>query len=96
MRDARCRVTVLDQDATDVGIPSVVVFPPESVRLLLDHLVSLGHRRIDCLNTQGEDDVIRARSSVWERYLKEHGLLGQYRSLAIGRPIKRDTAWCRM
>jgi len=87
MRDAECRVVVLDQDATAAKLPSVVMFPPQSERKLLDHLVEFGHHRIDCLNTQAIDRVIQARIDTWSAYIEEKGLAGQLYSLTEFRPI---------
>ena len=88
LQNAKARVVVLDQDATAAGLPSVVVFPPGSERKLLDHLVELGHRRIDCLLTQQDPDPSRGRAGVWQRYIEEKNLSGQLRSLMDGHPIE--------
>jgi DNA-binding LacI/PurR family transcriptional regulator/biotin operon repressor len=88
MRQSSCRVVVLDQDETAAGLPSVVLFPPaENVRLL-DHLVRLGHRRIDCINTQSSDAVIQGRIAAWSDYVERRGLSGQLRSQPIFSPIE--------
>ena len=87
MRDAECRVVVLDQDATAAKLPSVVMFPPQSERKLLDHLVELGHSRIDCLNTQAIDRVIQARIDTWSGFIADKGLAGQLYSLTEFRPM---------
>jgi DNA-binding LacI/PurR family transcriptional regulator len=88
LADAGRPVVVLDQDWTDAGLPSVKMFPPKSERRLFDHLLNLGHRRIDCLNVQGETDVIRDRIGVWHEYLEEKFLSGQLRSQSGGSPAE--------
>ncbi|RYX82014.1 GntR family transcriptional regulator [bacterium] len=87
MLDLRCRVVVLDQDESAAGLPSVTLFPEEAENKLFNHLTNLGHRRIDCLNTQGEDAVVRGRIEVWRQYIESHGLAGQLRSSTERRPI---------
>jgi DNA-binding LacI/PurR family transcriptional regulator len=88
MKESACRVVVLDQDETSAGLPSVTLFPPSAEQKLFDHLTSLGHQRIDCLNTQAEDQVIQGRISVWGKYLETHGIAGQLRSLSVRKPIE--------
>jgi DNA-binding LacI/PurR family transcriptional regulator len=88
MRQSACRVVVLDQDETAAGLPSVVLFPPAEEVRLLDHLVRLGHRRIDCINTQSSDAVIQDRIVAWSDYIERHGLSGQLRSQPIFSPIE--------
>ncbi len=88
MKDSSCRVVVLDQDASAVGLPSVVLFPPTSEHKLFDHLSHLGHRQIDCLNTQEQGSVVTARMSVWQEYIASHGLSGQLHSLEKRKPVE--------
>jgi len=83
-----CRVVVLDQDESAAGLPSVTLFPPSAERKLFEHLRLLGHRRIDCLNTQAEDRVIAGRIAAWRRYLEEYGLAGELRSRTVQRPLE--------
>jgi DNA-binding LacI/PurR family transcriptional regulator len=85
---SKCKVVVLDQDETDHGVPSVVLFPPAEEIRLLDHLTRLGHRRIDCINTQSSDAVIQNRIGAWQDYIEQHGLSGQLRSQPIFMPME--------
>jgi hypothetical protein len=87
MRQASCKVVVLDQDATAAGLRSVVMFPPQAERKLLEHLVNLGHRRIDCLNTQARDRIIEGRIETWKAFLSENNLTGQLHSLTEFSPL---------
>jgi DNA-binding LacI/PurR family transcriptional regulator len=70
------RVVVLDQDLSVHGLPSVRLFPPISVQRLLDHLESIGHRKIDCLNTQPECAVTLQRIEQWKIWMAAHGFSG--------------------
>jgi DNA-binding LacI/PurR family transcriptional regulator len=88
MVGSSCRVVVLDEDESEAGLPSVTLFPPAAERKLFDHLCRLGHKRIDCLNSQAEDEVILGRISEWRRYLEEHGLPGQLRSEGVKKPFE--------
>lgn len=66
----------LDFDATDWGIPSIQFFPPKSIWKLLDHLYDLGHRQVDCLNTQASNPEIARRIDEWRRWCAERGVVG--------------------
>ena len=87
MKNSDCKIVVLDQDATESGLPSVVMFPPLTERKLLNHLVELGHRRIDCINTQACDRIIEGRIDAWRSFIAENNLPGQLHSLTEFRPI---------
>jgi DNA-binding LacI/PurR family transcriptional regulator len=77
MKGSKCRVVVLDQDESSEGLPSVMLFPPSMQFKLFDHLVRLGHRRIDCINTQEEGVIIQGRLAAWQQYLEAQGMTGQ-------------------
>ncbi|QDV74497.1 GntR family transcriptional regulator [Botrimarina mediterranea] len=62
-------VVALSEDLTELGIPSVVLFPPRHTSKLLDHLVGLGHERIDCLNVQGHNAITMARIDAWREWI---------------------------
>ena len=76
MSEEKCRVVVLDHDATGAGLPSIAMFPPKAEWRLLEHLENFGHRRIDCLNSQGRDPIIEARINSWNGFLKDRGIEG--------------------
>lgn len=82
------RVVILDQDETAAGLPSVVLFPPAEEVRLLEYLAGLGHRRIDCINTQSSDAVIQDRIQTWRDFIDRKGLSGQLRSQPIFSPIE--------
>ncbi|MEN1680075.1 MAG: substrate-binding domain-containing protein [Planctomycetota bacterium] len=64
----------LSEDLTELGIPSVVLFPPQESHLLLDHLWDLGHRRVDCLNVQGHNAITLQRIEVWQEWCRARGV----------------------
>ncbi len=87
MRTASCRAVVLDQNESEAGLPSATMFPPSSLTRLFEHFVSLGHERIDCLNTQAPDLEIRERINAWRSFTHERGIGGQLRTRAEKMPV---------
>ncbi|MET0263764.1 MAG: substrate-binding domain-containing protein [Rariglobus sp.] len=77
LQAARARVVVLDQDETQAGLRSVIVFPFASGDKLMAHLKSLGHTRIDCLNVHPHNPVIEARIAGWRSFIERNGLAGE-------------------
>lgn len=77
-------VVSLEVDLSASGIPSFCFFPAQAVERMLEYLWSLGHRRIDCLNTQPEDEVIRARIACWRSWCEARGARGHL----INEPVK--------
>lgn len=71
------KVVVLDGDFTQEGIPSIRLFRDACITQVLEHLYKLGHRRIDCLNTQHHNVEIDRRIDVWRNWLTRRGLAGQ-------------------
>jgi len=67
---------VLNSDWSSMGVPSINLFPAFFSRSLLDHLRSLGARRVDCLNVQPSKTIIPARIAQWRSWLEEKGLEG--------------------
>jgi len=70
-------VFVLNNDWSRFGIPSVMSFPPRFVTGMLEHLLSIGHRKIDCLNVQPGMTVIPERIAEWEKWMQEHDVEGR-------------------
>ncbi|HEX4123581.1 MAG TPA: GntR family transcriptional regulator, partial [Tepidisphaeraceae bacterium] len=58
-------LVVLDDDLSDYGIPSVNMLPTIFIDRLGDHLLSLGHTNIACINTQPHDRIITQRMARW-------------------------------
>jgi DNA-binding LacI/PurR family transcriptional regulator len=63
------KVVILDGDFTSQGLPSIRLFSDGCIERVLDHLWQLGHRRIDCINTQNRNGEIDRRVGIWERWL---------------------------
>jgi DNA-binding LacI/PurR family transcriptional regulator len=70
-------VVVLSEDLSDLGIPSVVLFPPRSTKSMLNRLAKYGHRRLDCLNVQGHNSITMARIAAWRNWSSLSGIGGQ-------------------
>ncbi len=73
----------LTLDLCDIGIPSLIRTPPDWMGQLLDHLHALGNPRIDCLNTQPVDDMIRQRMDQWMKWRRLNDVSG----LAYNDPV---------
>lgn len=86
--ESPCRVVSLDWDYSDAGLPSIQLLTPSAEQQLFDHLIRLGHRRIDCLNTQAVDSVIQNRIAVWQQYNDVRGMNGQLHSLTLSKPVE--------
>lgn len=70
------KVVFYDADMTDHRIPSVRLYAREHIWQVFEHLWALGHRRVDCLNTQGRNDEIERRIDHWRSWLDERGGTG--------------------
>ena len=55
------KVVVLDGDFSEDGIPSIRLFPDSHIEKVLAHLTDLGHRHIDCVNTQHRNPEVDRR-----------------------------------
>lgn len=67
---------IVNNDWSHIGIPSIRLFPPVFIHKMLDHLASLGHKRIDCLNVQPGGNIISERITQWRIWLEAHGSEG--------------------
>ena len=72
LREARSRVALLGMDGTPLGLPSVDHLPPGGVRLALDHLLALGHRRLAIANVQPHCHTMRARLAEAQAWMRAH------------------------
>lgn len=70
------KVAILDGDFSDDGLPSIRLFSDECIECVLEHLWSLGHRNIDCLNTQNRNPEIDRRIAIWESWRAKKGCAG--------------------
>ena len=71
------KVVILDGDFSDEGLPSIRLFSDAAIEGVFEHLYALGHRRIDCVNTQNQNAEIERRIDVWQRWLSKRGLTGR-------------------
>jgi DNA-binding LacI/PurR family transcriptional regulator len=67
------KVVILDGDFTSDGIPSIRLFSDKCIVSVLEHLWKLGHRRIDCINTQNRNREIDRRIDIWKHWLERRG-----------------------
>lgn len=94
-KQARGRIVSLYRDLTDYGIPLIDNSPLFGMRVLLDHLRRLGHKRIDCIRCQRSGREFQKRVDHWQNFLREHGLNGElhdaseYREREIERRVWR-------
>jgi len=70
------KVAILDGDFASDGLPSIRFFSDKCIQRVMDHLWELGHRRIDCINTQNRNPEIDRRIELWERWLGRRGCEG--------------------
>lgn len=77
LQNTPMRVVVVGSDLSAHGVRSFVAHPPSIVQPVLDHLASKGHQRIDCFNTQPEDDAISARIQQWTLWRSANNIDGQ-------------------
>ena len=71
------RVVILWQDMSHLGLLSIVTAPSRFIGKGLDHLASLGHQRIDCLNTLPHEPIVLDRMRHWRMGLEQRGLVGE-------------------
>lgn len=84
LRNTGCPLTLICGDWSQHGVPSVTLCPPQWMHAVLDHLESLGHRRIDLLNVQPVEDTIASRIEQWNLWRMVHGCEGEL----INEPVK--------
>jgi DNA-binding LacI/PurR family transcriptional regulator len=73
------KVVILDGDFTSVGLPSIRLFSDRCIERVMEHLYRLGHRHVDCINTQNRNPEIDRRIGVWERWRRRRGIRGDLR-----------------
>ncbi len=71
------KVVILDGDYAGTGLPSIRLFSEENIEMVLEHLYELGHRHIDCVNTQNQNEEIERRIDIWQRWTKRKKVQGQ-------------------
>ena len=71
------KVVILDGDFTSQGLPSIRLFSDNCVEAVLDHLYELGHRHIDCINTQNRNPEIDRRIDIWKQWRIRNDIAGE-------------------
>src|SRR5690349_19672845 len=71
------KVVILDGDFTSDGLPSIRLFSDRCIERVLNHLRDLGHRIIDCINTQNQNAEIDRRIGLWDQWCREQDCIGQ-------------------
>lgn len=74
----------LENNLSQWDIPSIRLLPPRFIEMLGNHLHELGHRHIDCLNTQPVDHVIEQRLDQWLLWQRMRRVEGR----VIREPVK--------
>jgi DNA-binding LacI/PurR family transcriptional regulator len=83
LQKSRDRLVTLFEDMTHLGIPCVDGNNPGSIDGLIEHLHGLGHRQVDCLNTEPNSQIIQRRIDVWAEGIKRRGMHGELRNHAV-------------
>ena len=71
------KVVILDGDFTDDGLPSIRLFADSCIERVMDHLYDLGHRHVDCINTQNRNPEIDRRIDIWDRWIIKRSVQGR-------------------
>lgn len=79
----RERVVTLWYDATHLGLLHLDVTPADAPAQVVEYLASLGHRRIDCLNTEPLSTQMELRMDAWRAALTQHGLEGELHNHSV-------------
>jgi len=80
-------IVVLGRDWSEHGVPSMRLYTPVLVQKLLDHLESLGHRKIDCFNVQPTDSINEAQIQQWNIWRAARQMEGEL----INQPVQAYT-----
>lgn len=72
LHESRTRVVVVGPDFGPLGLHGIDHLPPAGVRLGLDHLVALGHRRLLVANVQPHCHDMRARLAEVQAWVRAH------------------------
>lgn len=71
---SRHKVVTLFQDLTEHGLPCIDFASPRFIWRIAKHFAELGHRRVDCLNTQPQNPLIRQRIDAWVEAARRYEL----------------------
>ena len=71
-------VVAFSRNLDEYGIPTVDLFPAGCGAKVLDHLYTLGHRRITCFNIHPNKWAMDGRIATWRDWLASHGAAGEF------------------
>jgi len=71
------RVVSLDYDLSDEEVPSIRLFTEAHIIKVFDHLLRLGHTRIDCISSHVHNPIIDRRIRLWRDWSYRHGCMGE-------------------
>lgn len=69
-------VVLADIELADINLPYFDFLPAESLDKLMQHLVSLGHKKFLCLNSHPKTAVVLTRIARWRQFMQNHNLTG--------------------
>jgi len=72
----RHRLVMVLNGADDLEIPCLDGGAPDAIDKLVDHLKSLGHTRVDCLNSMHRGSIVTERIERWHAAIDRAGLDG--------------------
>lgn len=70
------KIVSLFADLTNLGISGLDGGAPENIKKMFEHLAKIGHKSIDCLNTEPAGKKIDHHIRIWREILKEKKLTG--------------------
>lgn len=76
-------LVIICNDWSQYGIPSIQNYTPVFTQKMLDHLDSLGHKKIDCLNVQPGEKIISERISQWRIWIDAHNYSGDLHNYPV-------------
>ena len=83
LKKKRDRLVTLFHDLTDCGIRCLDGPSPQRISTLMDYLYQLGHRNIDCFNSEPESPTVAQRIAEWRRNIKRLGCRGEVHNYPV-------------
>ena len=84
LKKNRARLVSLFHDLTAHGIRCLDGPSPQRISTLMEYLHQLGHRNIDCFNSEPESPTVEQRIAEWRRNLERLGCRGELHN----RPVR--------
>lgn len=72
----RHRIVTIATDLTEYGVLCLDTSKPMFIGKIISHLTSLGHNRIDCLNTLPIASIVEQRINNWKKYIGQNDCYG--------------------